>query len=61
MNENPEDADDNENLKDIREHIPEFTKQELQEAIDYLKNGNQEKPRESKRKTSKNATTRQRR
>ena len=39
MNDNPKDASKDENHEDS-EHIPEFTKQGLQTAIDCLKKGN---------------------
>ena len=38
-NENAEDETENERPKDERESIPEFTKQELQTAIDCLQKG----------------------
>ena len=35
----PQEVDEDENRKDRSDHIPEFTKQELQAAIDCLKKG----------------------
>ena len=53
--ENPEEAE-NESRKHDCEHIPKFTKQELQAAINGLKKGSQETARELKQTTSKKAT-----